>query len=301
MEIISKTIPYSRPDKFRIYPLGDLHAGAVHCDEDRLQEKVYEIKSYGRQAIVIGMGDYGDCITPNDLKRWDARILAPWLVDDLKAPHSNGEKVPELPVWMRSNMDNIGPGILRRVDQILSPIWGSFVGLIEGNHDDGIRKHNHYNFMKELLLKANKKHDVPYAGVQCFIVLHFVRKNSNEVHDIIIHARHGEGSARTSGARALAVLRMAQSTPEAQITLMAHLHGQESPDIPQRLRVVKAKLKDKDAIATMTGAWLKAYMQGQPPSYLERYGCPPSVLGCPCIVIDPNRQLMTLEKTRRMW
>ncbi len=266
-----------------------MHVGAVHCDEDALGEKVYEIKSLGKQAIVIGGGDYGDCITPNDTKRWDARILAPWLQDDMN---------DKLPVWMRSNMDNIGPGILRRVDEILKPIWSSFVGLIEGNHDDGIRKHNHYNFMKELLLKANEKHDVKYAGVQCFLVLHFVRKNSREVHDIVLHVRHGEGAARTSGARALAVLRMAQSTPDADVTLMSHLHGQESPDIPQRLTVYRGKIKERNALATMTGAWLKAYMQGVPPSYLERYGSTPSVLGCPRIVFQPGKGIMTLEKSR---
>lgn len=288
MEVIIKEFAYTRSDKFFLYPIGDCHLGAVHCDEDLLRAKVYEIKSLGRQAIVLGMGDYGDCITPNDLKRWDARILAPWLLDDMDT---------KLPVWMRSNADNIGPGILDKVDEILSPIWGSFVGLIEGNHDDGIRKHNHYNFMKELLKRANKKHTVPYAGVQCFVILRFKRKNSNEVHDVMLHARHGEGSSRTSGARALAVLRMAMSTPDARVTLMGHLHGQESPDIPQRLTVVRGKIKSLNSLATMSGAWLKAYMQGVPPSYLERYGSPPSVLGCPRIVFEPDKCRMTLEKT----
>ena len=291
IEVIIKTIEYTRSEKFYFYDLSDLHIGAVHCAEDDLKEKVYEIKSLGRQAIVLGGGDYGDCITPDDMKRWDARILAPWLLDDMNL---------KLPVWMRSNMDNIGPGILRRVDEILSPIWGSFVGLLEGNHDDGIRKHTHYNFMKELLLKANLKHTVPYAGVQCFLILHFVRKNSSEVHDVMIHARHGEGAARTSGARALAVLRMAQSTPDADVTLMSHLHGQESPDIPQRLTVRRGKLKERNALATMTGAWLLAYKQGCPPSYLERYGSTPSVIGCPRIVFWPDRNQMTLEKTRKL-
>ncbi len=288
MEVIIKEFAYTRTDKFYFYPFGDCHLGAVHCDEDLLSETVYEIKSLGRQAIVLGMGDYGDCITPNDLKRWDARILAPWLLDDMDT---------KLPVWMRSNADNIGPGIMEKVDEIFSPIWGSFVGLIEGNHDDGIRKHNHYNFMKELLKRANKKHTVPYGGVQCFVILRFKRKNSNEVHDVMLHARHGEGSARTSGARALAVLRMAMSTPDARVTLMGHLHGQESPDIPQRLTVVRGKIKSRNSLATMSGAWLKAYMQGVPPSYLERYGSPPSVLGCPRIVFNPDKGTMTLEKT----
>lgn len=291
MEVIVRTIEYTRPDKFYLYGLGDLHLGAVHCDEDALKRKVHEIKSLGDKAIVIGIGDYGDCITPSDLKRWDARTLAPWLLDDMDS---------KLPAWMRSNMDNIGPGILERVDKVLSPIWGSFVGLIEGNHDEGIRKYNHYNFIKELLKRANKNTVVPYGGVQCFVVLRFKRKNSSEVHEVLIHARHGEGAARTSGARALAVLRMAQSTPDAHITLMGHLHGQEAPDIPQRLTVCRGELVDKNAIATMTGAWLLAYMQGTPPSYLERYGAPPSVLGCPRILIEPNKGTITLEKTLKI-
>tara|TARA_Y100000310_G_scaffold58000_1_gene53147 strand:- start:636 stop:1511 length:876 start_codon:yes stop_codon:yes gene_type:complete len=291
MEVIVKEIEYSIPDKFYIYPLGDLHIGAAHCAEDDLREKISEIKSLGRQAIVIGMGDYGDCITPSDLKRWDARALAPWLADDMNT---------DMPLWMRSNRDNIGPATSRKVDEILKPIWGSFVALIEGNHDDDIRKYSHFNFTKELLLKANEKHTVPFGGAQCFVVLRFKRKNSNEVHDIVVHARHGEGSARTSGARALAVLRMVQSTPDAHITLMGHLHGQESPDIPQRLTVTRGKLKERNSLATMTGAWLLAYKQGAPPSYLERYGAPPSVLGCPRIVISPSKQIMTLEKTRKL-
>ena len=235
------------------------------------------------------MGDYGDCITPSDLKRWDSRILAPWLLNDMDT---------SLPLWMRGNLDNIGPAIVEKVDEILSPIWDKCLGLIEGNHDDSIRKYHHYNFMKELLKKANKKHTVPYAGVQCVIVLKMSRGTAKQEYKI--HARHGEGSARTSGARALAVLRMAGSMVDAHITFMGHLHGQESPDIPQRMVVKAGKLKSFETIATMTGAWLLAYKQGAPPSYLERMGAPPSTLGCPRVVLDPDKNLMTLEKTRHI-
>lgn len=289
MEVIVKDIPYSWKQVFTVHPIGDAHLGAVHCHETLLEKERDEVK-HDDNALWLGMGDYGDCITASDLKRWDERILAPWLTDDLNN---------KLPLWMRGNLDNIGSATFRRTDEILSPIWNKCLGLIEGNHDEGIRKYNHYNFLKELLISANKKYTVPYAGVQCFIVLRFKRKNSGEIHEYIIHARHGEGGAKTSGARALAVLRMAQSTPDANITLMGHLHGQESPDIPQRLTVVRGRIKAIPAIATMTGAWLRAYMQGVPPSYLERYGCPPSKLGCPKIMIDPTRGIITLQKEAR--
>jgi hypothetical protein len=275
MEVIEKVIEYKRPDKFILYPIGDLHLGVIHCDEDLIRQTVSEIKNQ-KNALWIGMGDYADCITPSDFKRWDGKILAP---------------------WMKGNEDNIGPTQVEKVDEILSPIWNKCLGLIEGNHDDNIRKYNHYDFMKELLKRANRKYNVPYAGVSCFVRLNFRRGTS--VHDIIIHARHGEGSARTPGARALAVLRLAQSMVNAHITLMAHLHGQESPDIPQRLLLRGNKIKSFETIAAMTGAWVKAYMQGVPPCYLERWGSPPSTLGCPRIIIEPDKDKMVLEKPRK--
>jgi len=80
---------------------------------------------------------------------------------------------------------------------------------------------------------------------------------------------------------------------------MGHLHGQESPDIPERLVLKSSKIKSFETIACMTGAWLKGYMQGVPPCYVERWGCPPSTLGCPRIVIEPQYDRMTLEKTRK--
>ena len=276
MEVIERTIEYTCPDKFPLYPLGDMHLGVIHCDENLLEAKVDEIKRQ-ENALWIGMGDYADLIVPSDFKRWEGKILAS---------------------WMKDHMDNIGPTQVRKVDEILAPIWNKCIGLIEGGHDDSIRRYNHYDFMSELLLLANKKYKVPYGGVSCLIRLNFKRKNSNETHDYIIHARHGEGHARTSGARALAVLRLAQVFINANITLMGHLHGQESPDIPERLILKSGKIKSFETIATMTGAWLKAYMQGVPPCYLERWGSPPSTLGCPRIIIIPDRDQMILEKSR---
>ena len=128
--------------------------------------------------------------------------------------------------------------------------------------------------------------------------LNFKRKNSKEAHDYIIHARHGEGAARTSGARALAVLRLSAVFVNAHITLMGHLHGQESPDIPQRLILRNGKITAFETIATMTGAWVRAYAQGVPASYLERWGSPPSTLGCPKIILHPQTGQMILQKSK---
>jgi hypothetical protein len=248
----------------------------VHCDEDLFEDKVNEIKRE-RNALWLGMGDYGDCVTPMDFKRWDGRILAP---------------------WMKGHEYNIGQTQCNNLDEQLSPIWNKCIGLIEGNHEDSMRRHNHYDLMENLLNAAHKKNsEVKYAGVSCFIRLNFKRKNSNESHDYIIHARHGEGCARTPGARAMAVLHLSQSMVNAHIVLMGHLHGQESPDMPQRMVLRNGKIKSFETVACMTGAWIRAYMQGVPACYLERWGSPASSLGCPRIVIEPDKDRMTLEKS----
>jgi len=260
---------------FAIYPLGDLHLGVQHCDEDLLSAKVDEIKK--SKSFWIGMGDYADLIMPSDFKRWDGAILAD---------------------WMKGQEDHIAPTQLRRVAKILEPIWDKCLCLIEGNHEESIRKYHSYNFMKELLYEANKKHTVPYGGVSCMVELIFRRNNSRESHVYRIHARHGEGAARTTGARALAVLRLAQTFVDAHIVFSGHLHGQESPDIPERLVLRNGKIRAFESIASMTGAWVRAYMQGIPPCYLERWGAPPSVLGCPHVLLSPQHERMQLVKTR---
>lgn len=284
MEVISKTIiHHSKTDSFKIVPLGDIHAGVMHCDEDLIGKAIDDIHRE-KNTYWIGMGDYGDYVTPSDFKRWDGRILAP---------------------WMRSHEDNIGATQVDYLNDMFSPIWGKCLGLIEGNHEESIRKYGHYNSMEELLKRARKKADVPYAGVSCMLRLHFVRNGKDcttgkgEVNDFIIHARHGEGAARTSGARALAVLRLSDVFINAHITLMGHLHGQESPDIPQRLILQNGKIKAFEALATMTGSWVKAYMQGVPACYLERWGSKPSTLGCPTIELTPQTGQMVLKKTRK--
>ncbi len=278
MEVLERRIKFNRPDKFTLFPLGDMHLGVIHCDEDLLIEKVKEIKD-DKRNIWLGMGDYGDFVAPDDYKRWDGNILAD---------------------WMQPHIDNIVHTQVKRINEILSPIWGQCLGLIEGNHEEKITRYHHENPIKQLLEKANEKALVKYGGVQCFIRLVFERSGHDQ-ETLIIHARHGEGSARTSGARALAVLRMSQSTINAQITLMGHLHGQESPDIPQRLLLsTKGKIKSYESLAVMTGAWIRAYMMNVPPCYLERWGSPPSVLGCPHIIIEPDKNKMELVKCRRI-
>ena len=80
MEVIKHLITHKRPDKFKIYPLGDMHLGSVDCAEKDLEDIITQIKTE-RNSYWVGMGDYADLITKNDkrfsmdcLRSYDLRL-----------------------------------------------------------------------------------------------------------------------------------------------------------------------------------------------------------------------------------
>ena len=83
MEVFQfKTIQCGKGDTISIYPIGDIHAGTIHCVESDIKEKIREIKE-NPLAFWIGMGDLGEFITPSD-KRWEpsAFAIAKWIQPD---------------------------------------------------------------------------------------------------------------------------------------------------------------------------------------------------------------------------
>jgi hypothetical protein len=118
LEVIERTIDYMmNAAEHKLYPLGDIHLGTKHCTESDIQKTITEIKD-NPQAIWIGMGDYGEFITPND-KRWDSKSIADWLKDE---------------------QDNIAEVQTEHLQKLLEPIANKCIGLIEGNHEDAIRR-----------------------------------------------------------------------------------------------------------------------------------------------------------------
>ena len=264
MELIERTLEYGRKDTFTIYPLGDSHLGQVQAAEDSLKEKIEEIRTT-KNAYWLGMGDLVDCILPHD-KRWDLGLVAPWV-----------EK------------QNIAESERQRAKEIFMPIAGKCLGLLDGNHEYNLKLYSHYDMTHNLCndLKA------PYAGYQCFLILTFKRKGSNESHVIKIHAWHGAGAAQTEGAQLLRLKRLVKEF-DASVYFMGHLHS-ITHDITDRLAVVNHRIKQRPQIATITGSWLKGYQLKMNASYIERYGYRPSHLGCPRIKIIPDKQRILYE------
>ena len=267
MEIIEKHISYksasvTNPDIFHIYPIGDIHLGAIGCAEQKIEAKVKEIAEQDN-AYWIGMGDIIDAITKDD-KRFSYGGLASWV-----------------------NPHDIIESQRKRAYELLSPIKDKCICELSGNHEEKAHDIHSDDIGRHICEDLG----VPYGGYQCFIALTFDRENSNESHRYIIHAWHGDGAAQTEGARVMRLMRLVNEI-EANLYLMGHLHS-ITLYTPDRLVYRNGKIKNVELIAVMTGSWLKGYTQSPkdkplPPNYIEKKGYKPSRIGCPIIHISPQ-------------
>jgi hypothetical protein len=268
MEVIEKTLIYVRSEgEFRLYPIGDSHIGTKHCTESDLQKIITEIKD-NPQAIWIGMGDYGEFITPSD-KRWDSKSIADWLI---------------------GKQDNVAEEQTKRLVELFSPIVDKCIGLLEGNHEDAIRRFLHTDVQTNLCDRLK----LPNLGYSTWVKLRFSRENSNEHHVYKCVFSHGSGWAITPGAKMNRLQRF-MSAFDARIYGMGHMHDIITHTVPY-LELSDANIiKQKERVGAITGCWFKTYSQGVSASYGEKKNYPPTSLGCPKFVIIPTKDEVRVE------
>lgn len=218
------------------------------------------------------MGDYADAILQND-KRFDVEGLASWV-----------------------KKDNIVECQREWLVKLFRPIASKCICLLTGNHEETI----HLHYQDDLVRNICKDLNVPYGGYSCFVSLLFRRKtgDSTSGRPYTIHAWHGAGAAQTEGARVLRLMRLVNEI-QADIYLMGHLHAM-AQYTPERLILRGGRVKSVKLAATITGSWLKAYMQPKGnehlnPSYEERKGYIPARIGCPILHINPDKDRFTIE------
>ena len=127
---------------------------------------------------------------------------------------------------------------------------GRLIGMIQGNHERRALKEASVDVTKRIANQLN----VPYMGVGA--VLYVKVRNANMVRgqNYVVYAVHGNSSARTSGGRINAVMRMGNIV-NADLYLHAHLHclDHEVQDIHE---VVRGKLRLKRKHYVITGSYL---------------------------------------------
>lgn len=260
MEVIEKTVDYKINDgEWRLYPIGDTHLGTKHCTEGELQKAISEVKD-NSTALWIGMGDYGEFITPSD-KRWDSKSIAGWLIDE---------------------QDNIPEVQTEYIYKLFEPIKDKCIGLIEGNHEDAIRRFLHVDVQKNLC----KRLELPNLGYSCWVRLRFARKNSNEHHVYKCVFTHGAGWAITPGTKMNRLQRFMNAF-DARIYGMGHMHDIITHTVPYLELSDSNIIRQKERVGAVTGCWFKTYSQGVAAGYGEKRNYPPTSLGCPVFTINP--------------
>lgn len=265
MEVIEHRVRYrSRKDVFQIYPLGDIHAGTKHCAEEEIKSKVKEIKD-DPFALWIGMGDYGEFITPGD-NRWDYEVISDWVERSNVAESQR--------VWLR---------------HLLKPIADKCIGLLEGNHEVSVRQHNY----QDVYLDLCRDLEVKPLGYSCFVKFHFNRGAlpKHKTTSFTGVFQHGSGGAQTEGGQIMRLKKLMDSFV-ADIYAMGHLHTVKVNTIPVLTLTEGLKIKDRVKVGAITGSWFRTYSQGVRASYAEMKGYSPSVLGCPHFVIIPDKGIL---------
>lgn len=265
MEVKEVRIKYrSRKAEYHLYPLGDIHAGIKHCGESMLKRQINLIKN-DPLALVVGMGDYAECITPSD-PRWDTHVIADWV-----------------------DPDNIAEDQTQWVADVLSPVQDKIIGLLEGNHEDSIRIHSHVDVQKNLC----KRLEVDNLGYSCFVRLAFTR-NSTATFTVVCFFSHGAGWAITKGAK-LNRLQRTMDSFEADIYAIGHMHDIITDTKPYLSLGANNKIQQKEKVGAVTGSWFKTYEQGVRASYGEKKNYPPTTLGCPMFTIVPDKMILKVE------
>ena len=262
MESIEYRVKYrSRKDEFRLWPLGDIHAGSLHCAENEIKRQVQIIKD-DPHSVWVGMGDYAELITPKD-SRWDTDVIAEWVERSNPAESQR--------VWVRN---------------LFKPIADKCIGLLSGNHEESIRLHNYQDIHLDLCRDLG----VTNLGYSCFVRFKFQRYTGT-VHSFVGVFQHGSGGAQTEGGKIMRLKRLMDSF-DADIYAMGHIHDIQIDTIPQITIDDAGKIKQKVRVGAITGSWMKSYTQGIRASYAERKGYPPSVLGCSHFVISPDKETL---------
>ena len=260
MRVFEKRIEYrGRSTIFKLYPLGDLHCGTTFFAERAFKEIVREVKET-KNALWVGMGDYGEFITSKD-PRWDVGSLAKWV-----------------------KQNNVAESQRVYIRDLLMPIKDKCLGLIMGNHENVIRLRNDQDIHLDLCHDL----DVPNLGYSCFYHLIFERRGSNAHHMVICHFNHGSGGAQTQGGRIMRLQREIIAN-RAHIYAMGHLHDIKILPLPELRSTKNREVKNQTRIAAITGCWYKAYGDCDYPSYAEVKSYAPSDIGCPIFTIQPDK------------
>lgn len=274
----------SRCATFTLYPLGDLHIGAMNCAEKQIRSVVKEIKD-DPYALWFGGGDVLDSIILQDSKRFDPSVLPSWLL--------SGQ-----PDEVRMQLSDMVTAERDRFLNIVEPIKDKCVGLMEGNHEYAIMKYHNRDLMRDMCKALGVKHLTDC----CFVRFKFTRTKRHshpETTTVRMFATHGCGGGRRPGSEPTHLHALC-SDKTCELVLRGHSHIQHILPPVARLTIPTSGSLSDEAESTVMraanwGCYLRTYAAG-PSTYDSRAQYPVRPLSTVRVRITPFRQIR--DRTR---
>jgi hypothetical protein len=197
-----------RGDTFTLIPLGDIHIGNVACDEDLFRATVKRIAE-DKSCYWVGLGDYADFVNVKD-PRFSSDSLSEWI------------KMTDLSDLARAQRD--------RFLEIVKPIAGKCMALVEGNHERAIKRHYERDIYYEICSGIKEMGGVPAddpiaLGITGWLRLVFYRSKKRQAgQTICINLHHGFVGGRLAGAKALNMQRWLWNH-DADLVIFGHSHN----------------------------------------------------------------------------
>jgi len=247
---------------FHVVPLGDIHLGNVACNEELLQSVIDGILA--TNTYWIGMGDYCEFINIQD-KRFNPDDTADWIT--------------------KHNFTDLAGAQYERFIGYVKPIAHLCLGLLEGNHEETIRRHFERDIYSDITtsIKTAGKFSADYQlqlGYYGWLLLSFARVSIARTM-VKINLHHGFGGGRLKGAKALNMERWLY-THDCDLAIFGHCHNADS----YRAAVENIGDDDEVHLQTRKGVYSGTFMGGA--SYAERAGYLPLPLGGVEIVLTPG-------------
>jgi len=246
--------------EFTIVPVGDLQLIDPEVEEynsvalNSFKDHMSYVEDNYPNVHYIGMGDYIDYMSP-----------------------SNRESVEKAKIYSpsRSYIALAGRRLADDFLDLMAHTEGRWLGILNGHHFVGFKDGTNSDQYIASALQA------PYLDKCGYVTMRFQRPDDKNRGTINIWAHHGTGS------RKYPVGKLVDSVvpfwPEGDIYLMGHMHECDYKKV-QRMIARGGRIVENNAIAAVTGGWLKGYVEDVT-TYVEEKMLSPKAIGAPVIVV----------------
>ena len=251
MNVITKDYGIATGKPISFVPLSDVHVGHVDCDMQYFKDTVAWIKK--KEAVTVLMGDAIDAIGIRD-RRFEVNSIDPFFL-----PH----------------LDNLFQKQVEVFCDLVVPIKNQIVGIMDGNHEGAIRKHNSYEATGAIAETLS----VPVLTDPGYVVLRFNAYGTTC--PLKMWLSHGCFlGGRYRGGKVNSLERISQYFPGCDLYLAGHTHDKWIIEGHQVRLTKNFKVEERRCYFANTGAFLRTYQEKDTDTWASRSVFSPQVPGC---------------------